>query len=134
MRDALLAGVIAPTISGLPSTVHALVTGADPWAATSAAGSLLLPDETRRSRLVIAASVVHGGLSFGWAAALAASLPRRHTAAWGAAAGLAIAALDLGVVGRRHPRIPALPLLPQVADHVAYGITVGAVIARRRRG
>ena len=39
--------------------------------------------------------------------------------------------IDLGVVGRRLPRIRALPLLPQVADHVAYGAAVGAVLSRR---
>jgi hypothetical protein len=44
----------------------------------------------------------------------------------GALAGLAIAALDLGVAGRRFPRIPALPVLPQLADHAAFG----AVAAR----
>jgi hypothetical protein len=47
--------------------------------------------------------------------------------------GLAIAALDLGIGGRLFPRIRALPPAPQVADHVAYGATVGYVLARRRR-
>jgi hypothetical protein len=51
---------------------------------------------------------------------------------WGALAGLGIAALDLGLIGRRFPRVRALPQLPQVADHVAYGATVGAVLALRR--
>ncbi len=50
-----------------------------------------------------------------------------------ALAGLAIAALDLGVVGRRYPRIRALATMPQVLDHVAYGATVGAVLSRRRQ-
>jgi hypothetical protein len=53
--------------------------------------------------------------------------------AYATLAGLAIAALDLGVLGRRVPRIRALPLLPQVLDHVAYGATVGAVLSARRR-
>ena len=50
----------------------------------------------------------------------------------GTLAALGIAALDLGV-GRRIPRVRALPLLPQIADHVAYGATVGYVLTRRRR-
>jgi hypothetical protein len=50
----------------------------------------------------------------------------------GALAGLGIAALDLGLVGRRFPRVRALPLAPQVADHLVYGMTVGHVLARRR--
>jgi hypothetical protein len=62
---------------------------------------------------------------------LAALLPRRATAGPAVAAGLAIAALDLGVVGRRFPRIRELALVPQVLDHVAYAVTVGAVLERR---
>jgi len=60
-------------------------------------------------------------------------LPDRRTVALGAAAGLAIAALDLGVIGRRFPRIRALSQAPQVADHLAFGALVGAVVSRRRR-
>jgi hypothetical protein len=48
-------------------------------------------------------------------------------------AGLGIAALDLGIVGRRFPRIRALPLLPQVADHLAFALSAAAVLARRRQ-
>jgi hypothetical protein len=51
----------------------------------------------------------------------------------GAAAGVGIAALDLGVGGRLFPRIGALPVLPQLADHAAYGATVGYVLALRWR-
>jgi hypothetical protein len=76
--------------------------------------------------------VAHGALSLGWALVLAASVPRRHTVAWSVAGGLAIAALDLGVVGRRFARIRALAVVPQVLDHVAYGATVGCVLSRRR--
>jgi hypothetical protein len=132
MDDALAAGLVAAAASGIPSTAHALATGGDPLAATLAAGSVVLPDEERRVPLLLAAAGVHLALSLGWAAVLARALPRRHTAAWGAAAGLGIAALDLGVAGRRFPRIRALPLGPQVADHVAYGALVGAVLGRRR--
>jgi hypothetical protein len=47
-------------------------------------------------------------------------------------AGLGIAALDLGVIGRRIPAIRALPQGRQWADHVAFGLTVGIVLRRRR--
>jgi hypothetical protein len=48
--------------------------------------------------------LAHAALSLGWALVLAACLPRRQTLAWAVPAGLAIAALDLGVVGRRFAR------------------------------
>jgi hypothetical protein len=130
--DVLVAGVTAAAVSALPSTIIAVATGADPLEATLAAGSIVLPGETRRNRLIAAAIPVHGALSLGWASLLAHVLPRHRTVVAGALAGLAIAALDLGVVGRRFPRIRALPLLPQVADHVTFGATVGWILARRR--
>jgi hypothetical protein len=119
-------------VSAVPSTAWALATGDDPLEATLAAGSILLPRETRRGRLVLAAAPVHLGLSFGWAAVLARLLRRGSEVGDGMLAGLAIAALDLGVVGRLFPRVRALPLLPQLADHLVYGATVGYVLARRR--
>ncbi len=132
-RDGLVAGAVAAVVSGAPSTLHALATRSSPLEATLAAGTLLLPRERRALPLVLAATPVHVALSLGWALVLAALLPRRRTIAWATLAGLAIAALDLGVVGRRCPRIRALPQLPQWLDHVAYGATVGAVLSRRRR-
>ena len=129
VRDGLVAGTLAAIPSGLPSTLHAIATGRDPLAATLAAGSLLLPRETSRSRLVAAAVPVHLALSLGWGVAL--SVAGIRGAARGGAAGLVIAALDLGLVGRSLPRVRALPLLPQLADHVAYGAIAGALLRRR---
>ena len=129
----LAAGAAGAVVGGLPSTLWSLAAGHDPLEATLAAGSLLLPHETRRGRLVAAAVPVHFALSLGSAAVLARFLPRGRERAGGAVAGLVIAAIDLGVVGRRAPRVRALALLPQLADHVAYGLTVGDVLARRVR-
>ncbi len=132
VRDGLAAGTVAAVLSGVPSTVDALVRGADPLEAPTAAGSLLLPSERRTGRLLLAAVPVHIALSLGWALVLASALPRRATIASGAAAGLVVAALDLGLGGRRLPRIRALALPPQIADHLAFGAVVGAVVRRRR--
>ncbi|MGI9096932.1 MAG: hypothetical protein ACR2H2_00270 [Solirubrobacteraceae bacterium] len=132
LADVLIAGAVAAVVSGAPSTLHSQLAGRDPLEASLAAGTLLLAHERRPARLLAAAAVAHIALSLGWAAVLARVLPRHRTAATAAAAGLAIAALDLGLVGRRFPRIRALPLLPQVLDHVAYAMTVAAVLERRR--
>ena len=133
IEDGLVAGSVAAVVSGAPSTLHALARGANPLEATLAAGSMLLPRERRPAVLLLAAVPVHVALSLWWALALAALLPRRRTVAWASLAGLAIAAFDLGVVGRRFARVRALPPAPQVLDHLAYGATVGAVLSRRRR-
>ena len=128
--DAIRAGGVAAILSGIPSTAHALMTGADPLEATLAAGSIVLPREERRAVLVAVAVPLHVGLSLGWALVLARVLPRRGTALWGSAAGLGIALLDLGW-GRRRPRVAALRTAPQLADHIAYGAIVGMMLARR---
>jgi hypothetical protein len=127
-RDALAAGLWAAVLSGAPSTVHALATGRDPLEATKTAGSILLPGERRTLPLVVAAVPVHLALSLGWALVLSRLGVRGPVR--GAAAGLAIAALDLGVAGRRLTRVRSLPLGPQLLDHAAFGAVVGARLAR----
>lgn len=131
LRQGVAAGVMAGLWSGLPSTAHAVVTGADPLAATRAAGWMVAP-RARGLRLLGTAAAVHMSLSMGWGALLGTLLPRRHEVAWGAVAGAAIAAVDLGVVGRRIEPIAALPTAPQVADHLAYGALVGLTLRRLR--
>ena len=126
----LRAAAAAAVLGGIPSTAHAFLTGRDPLEATLAAGSVLLPDETRRTRLLIAAVPVHLTLSLGWTVALDRGGVRGARA--GALAGLMIAALDLGLVGRRFPRVRALPILPQLADHAAFGAVAGYVLGSSR--
>jgi hypothetical protein len=110
--------------------LHALATGRDPLEATLAAGSILLPGEMRRTRLLAAAIPVHLALSLGWALALDRTGVRGVRR--GSLAGLAIGAVDLSLAARVFPRIHALPLLPQLADHAAYGAVAGHVLARAR--
>jgi hypothetical protein len=109
-----------------------LLRRADPLEASAAAGSIVLPGETRRGRLLLAAVPLHLALSVGWACGIALVAPRGRELPFGGLAGLAIAGLDLGVIGRRFPRIRALRPLPQVADHLAFGLVVGWVLKRRR--
>ena len=109
----------AAALSGIPSTLHALATGRDPLEAVYAAGSIVLPAESSRVRLAAAAVPLHLALSLGWTVVLERAGVRGARS--GALAGLAIAALDLGVVGRRFPRVRALPLVPQLADHALFG-------------
>ena len=115
----LRAAAWAAALSGIPSTAHALATGRDPLEAVLAAGAVLLPRETSRVKLAAAAVPVHLALSLGWTLALDRAGVR--TARRGALAGLAIAALDLTVAAHAFPRVRALPLGPQLADHAAFG-------------
>ena len=131
LQEGLRAAMPATLFSGLPSTVHALLTKADPLEAWLAAGSILLPREHRPVPLLVAAVPVHIVLSLGWAVVLAAALPRRRPITEGVATGLAIAALDLGVAGRHYPRVRALRALPQIADHVAFGVITSLALPRR---
>lgn len=131
-RSAFKAAVVAGALSGIPSTVWCIATRCDPLEATVAAGAMVLPTEPSRSKLLFAAVPVHGSISLAWAIVLNRVLPHRRTVISGALAGLGIAALDLGLLARFFPRVRALPVGPQLADHVAFGALAGAVIARCR--
>lgn len=124
MTPALRAGFLAAALSGAPSTLYALIGGRPLLEATEAAGTILLPHENRASRLVPAAGVVHVALSLFWSHVLTRTLPRGRPLLWGSAAGCGLAVLDLLIIGRRWQKIRELPLAPQVADHVAFGLVV----------
>jgi hypothetical protein len=125
----VVAGLAGAALSGVPSTTVALLRGEDVLDGARAAGKILLPGETRTPVLLAAAVPVHLGLSLGWAAVLDALDAGPLS---GLAAGLGIAALDLGVIGRRLPAIRALPQPRQWADHAAYGLVVGQWLRWRR--
>jgi hypothetical protein len=133
VQDALYAGLFAAAVSGAPSTLIALARGDDLLEGARGAGTLLLPRATDTAPLLAAAVPVHLALSVGWAFALERALPPGRELAGGLLGGLAIAALDLELIGRRLPRIRALPQPRQWADHAAYGLAVGAALAYRRR-
>ncbi|MEV5718261.1 hypothetical protein AB0L41_30620 [Amycolatopsis mediterranei] len=126
------AGAVAAVVSGIPSTAHALLTGRDVLAATRAAGTLL---PGRRARPGVAAGLIaHVVVSAAWTGVLAA-ITRHHRlgAGGGAVAGLAIAALDLGIAARAYPAVRALPRGPQILDHLVFGAVIGALLDRPDR-
>jgi hypothetical protein len=129
-RTPLLAAAVAGLGSGAPSTVVGLARGDDLLASTRAAGTMVLGADAEPGPLLVAGAVVHACLSFAWASVLVRTLPHRHPVVCGALAGLAIAGLDLGLVGRHFPALVALPVGPQLADHVAFGVLVGVVVSR----
>ncbi|MEY2458755.1 MAG: hypothetical protein QOG30_585 [Acidimicrobiaceae bacterium] len=128
LHDIAVATAVSSVVSGAPSTVHALVTGRGVLDAARAAGTLIPGREDRPG--LVAGGIVHGVVSAFWGAVLGVFLPRRNTAAWGAVAGLGIAAVSLLTVGRRRPAIAALPQVPQWLDNVAFGFVVGWLLSR----
>jgi hypothetical protein len=113
--------------------MHALATGRDPLEATAAAGSVLVGGSRSRAELVVAAIPIHLAVSLVWAHVLARTLPDNARTSAGALAGLAIGYLDLCVIGRCFSRVRALPLGPQLADHVLFGAVVGHLTRRSGR-
>jgi len=138
VRRIVRAGFWAAALSGVPSTLWSVRHGRDPLEAARAAGRMLVPRETQTVPLVGAAALVHGVLSSGWTVVIAATLPRdagrARSVLHGALMGAAIAGADLGLAHVvRHPRlaaIRALPLGPQVGDHVAFGAIAGLLLRR----
>lgn len=125
--------VVAATFSGLPSTLHALLTRGGVrtaieyvYDATCAVGTLVPPGRPGFKR----GAIVHLGISVACGEALARTLPQRSSVVWGAAAGLTIGVINVGMIGRRFPAIRALPLVPGLADNVAFGALFAAVADR----
>lgn len=135
-RDLLYAWLVATVFSGLPSTLHALATGADPLEATRAAGAMLLPADAGTAALVGAAALVHPAVSLFWTLVFGWLLPRRHVALWAVAGSAAVALLDLQVIAPlAFPAVAALPFWPQFADHLAWGALLGGTLqVRLERG
>ncbi len=128
--------MLAATLSGAPSTLHALIkqrslrsAAVYIYDATRAVGTLVPPGRPGFGRGL----VVHVAISLLCGEALARSLPRDHRAEWGAAAGLAIGVVNVGVIGRSFPAIRALPLVPQLADNMMFGTVFAVALDRRDR-
>lgn len=133
-RDLFYAWLVATVFSGLPSTLHALATGADVLEATRAAGAMLLPRATDTVTLFAAAAIVHPAVSLFWTLVFAMLLPRRHVTLGATIGAAAVALLDLRVIAPMlFPAVAALPFWPQFADHLAWGALLGGTLQLRAR-
>jgi hypothetical protein len=132
--DLIFAWLIATVFSGVPSTVHALMTGTDPLEATRAAGAMLVATESPLAELVAAAAVVHGSVSMFWTLVFGATLPRSRVMGWAVAGSAAVALLDLKIIAPMFfPSVASLSFWPQFADHLAWGALLGATLQLRSK-
>jgi hypothetical protein len=127
------ATAVAAVFSGAPSSLEAFRRQPDLGAvlayvrdATRAVGTLVPPGRPG----FIRGALVHTGISVLCGEGLARTVPERRSVIWGAGAGLAMGVINVGVIGRRFPAIAALPLLPQLADNVAFGVLFAVVVDR----
>lgn len=132
-QDVLHAWLVATTLSGIPSTFHAWVTGGDLFEATRAAGTMLLPVGSSDESLFWAAALAHCSISLFWAVVSVAILPKRRVIPYAVLLAVGIGILDLRVLGPLFPEVYRLPLWPQLADHVGWGLCVGVVLFFRNR-
>jgi len=124
------AWLLATLLSGIPSTLYALLSGGDVMEATRAAGAM-----AGRPDSLVAAALVHFAVSAFWAVVLWRLLPARYTAFWAVLASAAIALLDLKLIAPAFfPEVAALAFWPQFADHLMWGAcySVGLSLARPR--
>jgi hypothetical protein len=134
VSDLLYAWLIASLLSGIPSTMHAFLTGGDIMHATRAAAGMLGQFDASLPRMLAAAALVHGAVSLFWAFVLVLMLPHRWTTLWAVGASVAIAILDLRIIAPSYfPQVAALEFGPQLADHLMWGTCVGITLERRRK-
>ena len=96
------------------------------WDAACSVGALVPPGRPDFKR----GALLHVGISVVCGEGLARTVPETNSVIWGACAGLAIGVINVGVIGRRFPAIAALPLVPQLADNVAFGALFAFVVDR----
>jgi hypothetical protein len=132
-RRIMQATAVAAALSGAPSTMDAFRRQRDPRSvmtyvrdATCSVGTLVPPGRPG----FIRGALLHVGISVLCGEGLARTLPESRSVIWGAGAGLAIGVINVGVIGRRFPAIAALPLVPQLADNVAFGALFAFVVDR----
>ena len=128
-RQLLYAWILATLLSGIPSTLYALLTGGDLLESTRAVGAMVsMPDS------IAAAALVHVSVSLFWSFLLWVVLPYRHTTLSALLASAAIAFLDLRLIAPVFfPDVAALEFWPQFADHMMWGACVGLAFHYRRR-
>jgi hypothetical protein len=132
-RDLLVAWAAATLFSGLPSTLHALATGADVLEATRAAGAMLVGPDRTLAALIAAAALVHPAISLFWTWIFGRLLPRRRVAPWAVLGSAAVAVLDLRVIAPPlFPTVAALPFWPQFVDHLMWGACLGLTLQVRQ--
>jgi hypothetical protein len=127
------ATAVAAALSGAPSTLDAFRRQRDlrsvttyVWDATCSVATLIPPGRPDFVR----GALLHVGISILCGEGLARTVPETHSVMWGAGAGLAIGVINVGVIGRRYPAIAGLPLVPQLADNVAFGALFAFVVDR----
>lgn len=132
--DVLWAWLVATLFSGLPSTLHAFFTRADPLEATRAAAAMWGGAAGDLPHVLFNAALVHGGVSFFWAVVLSTLLPARWTVWWAVAAAAVIALIDLKLIAPVFfPAVAALAFGPQLLDHLMWGLCLGLTLELRRR-
>ena len=132
--DVLWAWLVATVLSGIPSTLHAYVSGGDLMEATRAAAAMVGRSEAGLAQVLLAAGFVHGVVSLFWSIVLALVLPGRWTVLWALGASAVIAILDLRIIAPAYfPAVAALDFAPQLADHLMWGMCFGLTLDLRRR-
>ena len=125
-RTIAAAAVVAGALSGVPSTVHALVTGRPLGAATRAAGTLLGDATVPRGVLA------HAGVTLWWTIVLAAVLPRGGPWRGVRSAAAPSVCSTSSIARRRFPAIAALPAGPAARRSRRVRSARRRVLARRR--
>ena len=133
VRTTLIAGGLAGLVGGIPSTVYLLVTGGDVLESLNAVVAMVSANDLPILQRIAVAAAVHFAVSLLWALVLVVLIPRRTAVVGALVASFLIAFLDLKVIAPLYfAEVAALAFIPQLADHLAWGATVGAVLRLRR--
>jgi hypothetical protein len=127
--DVTYAALIAGIFGGIPSTLLAYFTGKDILEATHAAGAMLIAADSSSTQLFMAATLVHGSLTFFWATVLTLCVPRKHAVSCSCILMILVGFFNLSIIAPHFfPSVAALQFWPQMMDHAALGFCYGAIL------
>jgi hypothetical protein len=131
IRTNARAAILAGFAGGIPSTLYAIASGGDWLESMNAVAAIVNAENPSIVWRVSVAAAIHFTISFVFASTLLAILPHRRTLLWASACGAVIAVIDLLLLAPiLFHEIAAPSFWPQLADHVVWGVVVGAFAAR----
>jgi len=126
LKQIIAAGIIGILLSSIPSTIYYRVTSQNILEPFLSIG-LIFIDLSHFYLLILISAALHFLISLFWSMVLKFIIPNKKQLLFGMFTGIAIALIDLIIIGSHIPGIANLEFFPLLADHVLWGIIVTGI-------
>lgn len=124
INQILIASIIAAVASGIPSTTYFIISGQNILLSIRAIGLIFFANSYPDYLILFVSACIHLMVSLFWCILLKLLMPQTKPLFFGIMAGIVIAVVDILLIGSHIPAIEHLAFLPQLADHILWGLIV----------